>query len=756
MKKIYILLLSGVFFATSMAQNTVTVQAKLSPLTKKYLLALKASNSSEAPSGFAYKIHNDGQVYLTALIEVADAPYVTSELERIGAKVGTRAGEIWTVQVPYAKAIEFTRIAGISYIQMDEPVEPSMDVARKTTRADSVQKGINLPMKYSGKGVIVGVIDFGFDYQHPAFYDTLQSAYRIKRVWELNTKGTPPTGYSYGHELKDSNSIRAQGTDNAKQTHGTCVAGMAAGSGFGSTGNSQYRGMAYDADLVFVGVRRDTIARQWLQGTFTDFLDGINYIFTYAQSQGKPCVINVSWGSQSGPHDGSTLFNRACNNMTGPGKILVMSAGNDGEAKIHLNKTFTPSDTVINTFLTFSSNVYKRTWVDVWGEQGKTFCGKVTLYSRNNPGTTTEFQCIDNGVKDRILISANGKDTCFVQFISSNAEYNGKPRMTIDIYNRAKDSVGVSISSASGNIHLWNEYYYYGYTYGYQCEFSNLNKTWAVAGNTATTVSDMGAADSVLLIGAYASKVAYKDLNGNSWSYGAYVAAGRLAPFSSRGPMTDGRIKPDITAPGITIATAVSSFDTAYTPTGSSKKQVVFVYNDPRTGKKFYFSEFTGTSAAGPAASGIVALMMQARPTLGPKHARNIIAKTALKDPYMGNIPAIGNNNWGHGKINAYGAMKAVIAGVTNIDDVSVSGNDFELYPNPGNGLFTLNYTGTGTQPMQLEVYNMMGSRLFYNNWTPGLSANLYPIDLSSCAGGTYLLRISTAEGFQTVKIVVQ
>ena len=117
--------------------------------------------------------------------------------------------------------------------------------------------------------------------------------------------------------------------------------------------------MAYESDMVLVGVRRDSIEQDWLEGSFTDFIDGINYIYTYAASVGKPCVVNVSWGSQSGPHDGSTLFNLACNNLTGPGKILVMSAGNEGEEKIHLSKTFTPTDTLLNTFLTFSSNKYK-------------------------------------------------------------------------------------------------------------------------------------------------------------------------------------------------------------------------------------------------------------------------------------------------------------------------------------------------------------------------------------------------------------
>ena len=184
MKKNYSLFILLSFFVLPLlAQNKSELKPKLSTLTKKYLHDLQVSKKkNEAPAGYLYKKSNTGQVYISALIKVSNAVQAEQQLKLIGAKVGTKAGNIWTVQVPYNKALEFTQIPGISYIQLDEPVAPKLDVARKTTRVDSVQNGINLPLKYSGKGVIVGVIDFGFDYNHPTFYDTLHAKYRIKRV----------------------------------------------------------------------------------------------------------------------------------------------------------------------------------------------------------------------------------------------------------------------------------------------------------------------------------------------------------------------------------------------------------------------------------------------------------------------------------------------------------------------------------------------------------------------------------------------
>jgi len=750
MKQIFTLLL-----ATGLAVPAMAREAQLSPHTRHYLQLLEKDPATAVHGGFVYRKDAAGQLLISALVKVQDAGVALESLRKAGVSVGTRAGNIWTVQVPVQKVPDFIKAPGLAYIQMDEPVFPQLATARKTTRVDSVHQGIGLPMPYDGKNVVVGVIDFGFDYNHPDFYDTTGTKYRIKQVWELGTTGTPPTGYTYGHEIKDTIAIKQQGTDNVHQNHGTCVAGIAAGSGFGGAG-SAYRGMAYAADLVMVGVRRDSIGGQWMQGGFSDFIDGVNYIFNYAGSVSKPAVVNISWGSQSGSHDGTSLFNQACDNLSGPGKLVVMSAGNEGEEKIHIAKQFTATDTAVSTFLTFTPANYKRTWVDVWGEPGKTFCGKVTLYAGNGTaGNTTGTICLDDLVHDTYLIGSNGLDTCYVQFINSTAEQNGKPRMTINIFSKTGDSVGVRVSGTSGAIHMWDEYYYYGFPYGFQSAFSKLGQNWAVDGNTDYTVSDMGSAESVLLVGAYCSKVGWTSINGSTPSYGSYATTNRMAPFSSHGPMVDGRIKPDIAAPGLTLATAQSSYDTAYTATGSRSDYVVASYVDPGSGKTYYFSEFIGTSASAPAASGIVGLLLQANPQLTPAALKDILGSTAIKDFFTGNLPPEGNNTWGKGKINAYAAIKKAIqtVGVYNYTGRKL---DCVLFPNPNNGRCFIDYTGEAAEALHVEVYNITGTLVNATTWqvTPGL--NRREMSWNGLASGTYLVKVTGRDGAVQMKMLVQ
>lgn len=741
------------FLAASVFAQAIMHTPQLSPFTRKYLHDIK-NERQYSSSEYALRKLADGKTYLRAMIKVADAPLALAGMESLGALVGTKAGNIWTVHIPADQAEAFCNLNGILYIELDQPVYPKLNVARQTTHADSVHNGINLPQAYTGKNVVMGVLDFGFDYNHPTFYDTTHSQYRIKKVWELNSIGTPPAGYAYGNEITDTTLIKAQGTDNALQMHGTSTAGIAAGSGFGSTPQTnRFRGFAYESDLVLVGVRRDTIAQQWMQGSFSDFVDGINYVFDYSTSVSKPAVVNISWGSQSGPHDGSTLFNQACNNLSGPGKIVVMSAGNEGQEKIHLSKTFTPTDTVLNTFLNFTSNVYKRTWVDTWGEAGKTFCASVTLYHNGVAGTSTGYYCIDDSIHDVNLIASNGIDTCVVQFITSASTFNGKPRTTVDIYNKSADSVAVSIKSNDGTIHAWNEYYYYGYVYGYQCSFDSLNQNWAVSGNNVSTVSDMGAADSVIMVGAYCSKSNFTDINGNSWTYNGYVLPARIVPFSSRGPMADGRIKPDITAPGLTIATSSSSYDTSYTPTGSNSALVIKSYFDATLNKTFYYSEFSGTSASAPCVAGIVAMMMEVNPNLSAKQALDIIAATAITDIYTTALPPQGNNTWGHGKINAYQAIKTLLIQTGNY---TYTGEMSEclLYPNPAKNYATLSYEAKGYEDLIIELVDIKGSIIQCSNWNVKDGMNEHKINLENLSSGSYVVKVTSAKGSANMMLI--
>lgn len=747
-----VLLLLALCYASLLsAQTTEKIHAKLSPRTQIYLDALrKSAGKSAIQPDYVYKKTNQG-VCISALIRVTPA-LSPAALEALGVHVGTRAGRIWTAQVPLANVEAFTQLSGIDYIQLDEPVCMALDSARRTTRVDSVHAGIGLPHPYTGKGVIVGIVDVGFDYTHPTVYDTSGTNYRISRVWEMKTQGIPPAGFNYGSEMTDSFNIQAQQTDNAGATHGTHVLGIAGGSGFGSTDTSSalYRGMAFESELVLVGIMPDS--SQW-QGTgMSDFLDGINYVFTYAASVGKPAVVNLSWGTPVGPRDGTSLFSEGCDALTGPGRIFVVAGGNEGDAAIHLQKNFSATDTVVKTFATFSPYLTtKKVWLDFWGDSAKTFCLQVSL-RHGTDIATTGYVCLDNNLHSFSLPGTN-HDSLFVQIVTATAEFNGKPRIYLTLYNRATtDSVVLSLRSTDGRVDFWDGYVTNGEGYG--GALTSFGYPWATQGDSAYTTSDIVSTRSAISVGAYSAKVQYTNINHQSYNFFNYTTLGQLVPFSSHGPTRDGRIVPDITAPGLCVVSSVNSFCADVRPGGADYSDVVTYWLDPNQNKKYYWAQFSGTSMATPCTSGIIALMLQANPNLYPEQVKRIMTQTAILDTFTGQLPATGLNTWGHGKINAYGAVIAA-ALATGIGEVLGNTLAVSLYPNPNNGHFTFSYQADRAETLALEVYDISGKVVYATDWKTNEGTNTTMIDLSKNSAGMYMVRVASGQHQSMIKVAV-
>lgn len=736
------------------AQNNAAAPPQLSASTRYYLWQLEKShdNTRLTTPEFVYQVDAQNTVYVSALVKVKPG-FSSAPLNALGAHVGTRAGDIWTVRVPLDKIKAFTQLNGIAYIDMDQPGERSLDSARRTTHVDSVHMGYNLPQVYNGDSVVVGIVDVGFDYTHPTFYDTTYTGHRIKRVWEEKTSGTPPAGFTYGSEYNTTSAILAKAHDMTTEVHGTHVAGIAAGSGSGGPGGNSriYRGMAYKSDIVMVGIY--PASNYWLSTGMADMLDGMHYVYNYAAGVQKPAVVNLSWGCPLGPHDGTSLFSQACDNLTGPGKIFVISGGNNGTNNIHLKKTFTPTDTSVSTIVTFPSGLStKKNWIDVWGETGKSFCMEFSLYLGSNKIAASQKICLDN-TTHQVYLKSNNNDTCFVTVTTVSSEFNGKPHMLIQVYSRAAvtNRLCFTLKGSSGTVHMWqgvveNASGYYGL-------FTASGYTFAVDGDAQYTISDMASSNSAIAVGAYNSKTSFHNVSGQNLSYTGFTY-GDIASFSSRGPTVDGRTKPNITGPGLALASSINSSNPDYQSGGSSYSDVVSTYTSPVNSQVYSYAMAAGTSMSGPATSGIVALLLQANPALSPALVMNILYQTAIVDSHTGAIPPDGSNTWGYGKVNAYQAILKTLqtVGIYHQDMSS----DYILFPNPGKDNYTLQYSSKLDETLQVSVFDAYGKELIHQAWPVKQGSNSCTIDLGRYAAGIYFTTISGQKSRGSVKIVKQ
>ncbi len=260
------------------------------------------------------------------------------KLQKLGAKIHTvTSSGIITATVPLFRLKAMAALSGVRRIEAGKRVRKFMDVSLGTTglNVPSAMRPAGLPHK-GGKNVVVGVLDTGIDWNH-ADFRTASGATRVHAVWDQSDYGdaNPPAGKSYGHEYGKTaidnciNNVAGSYCGQADTDgHGTHVAGTAAGNGRASGyGTSQYQlaGVAPEATIVVVKFDFDGD-----RNSETSVIDGIDWIFTKAAALGMPAVVNLSLGTDFGPHDGSTLEERGINDLTGPGRIVVAAAGNPG------------------------------------------------------------------------------------------------------------------------------------------------------------------------------------------------------------------------------------------------------------------------------------------------------------------------------------------------------------------------------------------------------------------------------------------
>lgn len=190
----------------------------------------------------------------------------------------------------------------------------------------------------TGKGVLVAILDSGIDYTHPDFRQPDGSS-RILSLWDQTGSGPPPVGFSAGTEYTRQQLNQALSSptplDFVPSTdtngHGTAVAGIAAGSGSASSGETS--GVAPDAELLVVKVGRKGYSSF---ASTTELMRAVKYVVDKARQWNKPVAINMSFGMNDGSHRGNSLFETYLSDMSTEWKnVLVLPTGNEGGAGHH-------------------------------------------------------------------------------------------------------------------------------------------------------------------------------------------------------------------------------------------------------------------------------------------------------------------------------------------------------------------------------------------------------------------------------------
>jgi subtilisin family serine protease len=172
---------------------------------------------------------------------------------------------------------------------------------------------------------------------------------------------------------------------------------------------------------------------------------------------------------------------------------------------------------------------------------------------------------------------------------------------------------------------------------------------------TSHSIHSPGSAPSVICVGASSHRTAILNYEG-VWRIFDQGTNGRRADYSSVGPTFDGRIKPDVMAPGNNIISSYSSFYCETHPTASDIASNVSVFDF--NGRSYAWNSNAGTSMATPVVAGAIALWLQAKPDLSPQQALDVISRTARQYTDTLSYP---NNYYGYGEIDVYNGLLAVL-----------------------------------------------------------------------------------------------
>ena len=667
---------------------------------------------------------------------------VTTLLTQAGQHATTISNTVVTARVAPEWLTTLSNDTRIVRLTASKRLRPFLQKARQVTGVDRVHAGDNLDTPFTGKGIIIGVIDQSFEFKHMGFLDENGKS-RIKMLWDrskdiekdIQSKAAPVynvDALTKTHETYDPGS-----------GHGTHVTNIAAGS---KHADNPFYGVAPKADIVVIPSSFEN----------TEIIEDIRSVKAYASREKKPWVVNLSLGSVIGPHDGSTDYDQAIDRMAqDKGGIVVGAMGNEGDQLLHASSTFQPGETKL-LFVDYSKDQDGEeddlTYIDFWGfdkttKEQFTITPILALTQNGNNNedavpqisrrTTTFWKKYLEEGKIFSEIGANNNRENHYLAIKIN-------KLLADIGKNYDDVVfGLEITakntnSSAATLHGW----IYANTPN-SAEFTKLATNAqheSIKPDNLYIVGEGGASiPSAIAVGSFTTTVTDQ-----------HEKEGAHSTFSSNGPWLNPNYpKPAVLAPGASIMSALNK----YAP-GFDKNNAA--YSNRFNNKVYHYGYMEGTSMATPFVAGSIALWLEANPQLSYTDVLDILKETSTKHADMEG--EAWTPTYGYGLINVYEGLKLALkkAGkdpLTAIERVSGS-----VAP------ATFHTTATQWQVLfnnperfaTLEVVSLDGRSLYRQQLSSIAQGDEVNIDTDRFTPGVYVLQVSTSGAKIAQKMVRQ
>lgn len=471
------------------------------------------------------------------------------------------------------------------------------------------------PLSLTGRGVVLAFVDTGIDYTNEVFRKRDGSS-RILALWDQTIQtGTPPEGFYFGSEYTKEEIDMALESENAFEMvpsrdtdgHGTAMASVAGGGR-----ETFFQGAAPDADLVVVKLRE---CKPYLREYYgiseepayaeTDIMLAVKYVQSFLVSFERPVVLCLGMGTNWGDHTGSSQLAKYLTALAMRRSMeIVVCGGNEGNAEHHYQgrlergqsrENFTDVEIRVGEnergiFLEFWGNVPDAYRVEIRSPGGETLTGPAPDF-RQSIHYRFVYERTEVSVYSVLVESDTGEQLILMRFRNPTA----------GIWRIRVSPVG---EVQNGTFHMWLP----------NSSFLT-SEAFFLEGTPDVTLTEPSNASGPITVSAY-----------NDENNSFYVASGR-------GFTRKGRIKPDLSAPGVKVSTILG--------------------------------EYTGSSMAAAITAGAVAQFMQwavvedNREFVTSMDVRNYLIRGAKRDSDVG-YP---DKRWGYGRLDIAGTFDA-IAGI--------------------------------------------------------------------------------------------